>query len=140
MTPTYEYKIVGVPKVIDGDTLDVVFDIGFNIQTRERCRLYGIDAPESRTTDLKEKVYGITAKQFVEEWMKRQTVLWGRTTKDDKYGRMLVEVYSSSLATSLNTMLVLDGYVWSYMGESKIKDFAALDKIRNEATNRLTMK
>ena len=66
----YEYKIIGTPKVIDGDTLSVMFDIGFNIQTFERCRLKGVDAPESRTTDLKEKKYGLESKEFVENWLK----------------------------------------------------------------------
>ena len=134
----YEYRIIGLPKVIDGDTLDVMFDIGFNVQTLQRCRLRGIDAPESRTTDLKEKQYGIAAKQFLEDWLKRQPKLWGRTTKDDKYGRMLVEVFADSSSTSLNTLMITEGYAWSYLGENKVKDFAALDAARAAAVNRFS--
>jgi len=134
----YEYKIVGIPKVIDGDTLDVMFDIGFNIQTWTRCRLSGIDAPESRTTNLKEKQYGIAAKQFLEDWLKRQPKLWGRTTKDDKYGRMLVEIYSDSSASSVNGLMLTEGYAWPYAGgaKAKSKDFAALDTTRAAAQKR----
>lgn len=134
----YEYKIVGIPKVIDGDTLDVVFDIGFKIHTWERCRLLGVDAPESRTTDLKEKQYGIASKQFVEDWLKRQPKLWGRTTKDDKYGRMLVEIYSDTSSVSLNQLMLVEGYAWKYMGEQKTKDFALLDGLRAAAINRFS--
>ena len=134
----YEYRIIGIPKVIDGDTLDVMFDIGFNVQTLQRCRLKGIDAPESRTTDLNEKAYGIRAKQFVEDWLKRQSKLWGRTTKDDKYGRMLVEIFADSSGTSLNTLMITEGYAWSYLGETKVKDFAALDAVRAAAVNRFS--
>jgi micrococcal nuclease len=131
----YEYRIIGIPKVIDGDTLDVVFDVGFKIHTWERCRLLGIDAPESRTTDLKEKQYGIAAKQFVEDWLKRHPNLWGRTTKDDKYGRMLVEVFADGLSTPLNTLMITEGYAWAYMGETKVKDFKQLDERRAAAVN-----
>ena len=128
----YEYRIVGTPKVIDGDTLDVVFDLGFRIQTWERCRLQGIDAPESRTSDLREKRYGMLAKQFVEDWLKSQTKLWGRTTKDDKYGRMLVEVYADNSPISLNETLISNGYAWVYNGEDKTKNFDLLDSIRSK--------
>jgi len=131
----YEYRIIGIPKVIDGDTLDVMFDLGFKIQTWERCRLAGIDAPESRTTDLKEKQYGIAAKQFVEDWLKCQPKLWARTTKDDKYGRMLVEIYSDSSIVSLNSLMINEGYAWGYMGETKAKDFTLLDRVRTEVKN-----
>jgi micrococcal nuclease len=129
----YEYKIIGIPKVIDGDTLDIMFDIGFHVQISQRCRLMGIDAPESRTTDAKEKKYGLDAKQFVETWLKRQPKLWGRTIKDDKYGRMLVEIYADSSTNSLNTLMITEGYAWSYLGETKVKDFAALDARRAAA-------
>ena len=129
----YEYRIVGTPKVIDGDTLDVVLDLGFKIQTWERCRLAGIDAPESRTTNLKEKQYGIAAKQFVEDWLKCQPKLWARTTKDDKYGRMLVEIYSDSSIVSLNSLMINEGYAWGYAGETKVKDFTLLDRVRTES-------
>jgi micrococcal nuclease len=134
----YEYRIIGIPKVIDGDTLDVMFDIGFNVQTWQRCRLRGIDAPESRTTDMKEKQYGIAAKQFLEDWLKRQPKLWGRTTKDDKYGRMLVEIYSDLSTSSVNGLMLTEGYAWPYSGETKSKDFAALDSLRAAAVNRFT--
>lgn len=87
---------------------------------------------------MKEKQYGIAAKQFVEDWLKRHPKLWGRTTKDDKYGRMLVEVFADSSSTSLNTLMITEGYAWSYLGETKVKDFDALDALRAAAVNRFS--
>lgn len=127
----YEYRIIGTPKVIDGDTLSVMFDIGFNIQTFERCRLKGVDAPESRTTDLKEKKYGLESKEFVENWLKSNTDLWGRTTKDDKYGRMLVEIFNNS-SECLNQSMIDRGYAWEYDGGNKSKDFDLLEQKRKQ--------
>ena len=62
----YEYKIKEVVKVVDGDTVDLNIDLGFNLTKKERVRLAGIDTPESRTRDLKEKELGIEAKEFLE--------------------------------------------------------------------------
>ena len=54
----YEYAIKEVVKVVDGDTIDVVIDLGFDLTKKERIRLAGIDTPESRTRDLEEKAMG----------------------------------------------------------------------------------
>ena len=51
----YEYKIKEVAKVVDGDTVDIIIDLGFGLTKKERVRLVGIDTPESRTRDLEEK-------------------------------------------------------------------------------------
>lgn len=61
---------------------------------------------------------------------------WARTTKDDKYGRMLVEIYSDSSSASLNSLMINEGYAWGYMGETKAKDFTLLDQVRIEAKNK----
>ena len=64
----YEYKCKLV-KVVDGDTVDVDIDLGFGVWLQnQRIRMYGIDAPESRTSDKVEKVYGMAAKDFVIKW------------------------------------------------------------------------
>ena len=59
----YEYKVKEVVKVVDGDTIDVVIDLGFDLSKKERVRLAGIDTPESRTRDLDEKKLGLEAKE-----------------------------------------------------------------------------
>ena len=85
----YEYKITKVLKVVDGDTVDVILDLGFDMFKKERVRLAGIDTPESRTKDSEEKELGIDAKEFLERRMMECEELWVQTEKDGKYGRML---------------------------------------------------
>ena len=63
----YEYKIKSIDRVVDGDTVDVIIDLGFDILHKTRVRLYGIDAPESRTRDLEEKKRGLKATQRLTE-------------------------------------------------------------------------
>ena len=64
----YEYKCKMV-KVVDGDTVDVDIDLGFGVwMQKQRIRLYGIDTPESRTSDPEEKKYGLAAKDFLKKW------------------------------------------------------------------------
>ncbi|MGB0723763.1 MAG: thermonuclease family protein, partial [Gammaproteobacteria bacterium] len=87
----YEYncKIV---KVVDGDTVDVDIDLGFGVWMRnERVRLYGIDAPESRTSDKEEKKYGLASKEYVQDLMPKDSTQVLRTMKDKagKFGRIL---------------------------------------------------
>lgn len=127
----YEYRVIEKPRVVDGDTLDVVFDLGFSVHTKQRVRLDGVDTPETRTTNLNEKRYGTEAKVFLEEWIKTNTGLWARTSKDDKYGRMLVVLFSDASSVSVNDQMVFGGYAWRYSGNAKSKDFAALDRARN---------
>ena len=61
----YEYAIKEVVKIVDGDTVDVIIDLGFNLSKKERIRLAGIDTPESRTRDLEEKAMGLEAKDYL---------------------------------------------------------------------------
>ena len=68
----YEYKCKEIKKVVDGDTLDVVLNLGFNILHSCRVRLVGIDTPESRTRDLDEKARGLLAKEFLKNWVNEE--------------------------------------------------------------------
>jgi len=61
----YEYRVKKVLKVVDGDTIDVDIDLGFNVSYTQRVRLAGIDTPESRTTDLREKALGLEVKEYL---------------------------------------------------------------------------
>jgi len=121
----YEYEIKEVTKVVDGDTVDVVFDVGFSMFRKERIRLNGIDTPESVTSDANEKKLGLESKQFLQMWLSRQTKLRAKTTKDDKYGRILAEVYGDD-GVCVNEEMVRKGYAWAYDGGTKQKDFAVL--------------
>lgn len=126
----YEYAIKEVVRVVDGDTVDIIIDLGFSLTKKERVRLAGIDTPESRTRDLEEKAMGIESKEFLERRLKDgvPSGLKVRTKKDGKYGRMLGWVYIGD--TNLNKEMVYRGYAWEYDGGKKEKDLEELRKRR----------
>jgi len=131
----YEYNIKEVTKVVDGDTIDVDIDLGFNISYAQRVRLAGIDTPESRTKDLREKALGLEVKDKIKKAIDSAKTVVIKTELPDsteKYGRILGWVYLDGAAKSLNEQLIEDGYAWSYMGDTKIKDFDALLAKRNK--------
>ena len=131
----YEYRIRKVLKVVDGDTIDVDIDLGFNISYYQRVRLAGIDTPESRTTDKKEKELGLEVKDKLKKAIDAATSVVIKTEKPDsseKYGRILGWVFLDDNKVSINQTLIDEGYAWGYMGETKVKDFDALLKKRNE--------
>ena len=129
----YEYFVEEVKNVVDGDTIDVVIDLGFDILFASRVRLAGIDTPESRTTDKTEKALGIEAKEYLKKQLKDAKSVVIRTEKinsSEKYGRILGWVYVNGESESVNNKMINDGYAWGYLGETKIKDFEALKKAR----------
>ena len=132
----YEYRIKKVLRVVDGDTIDVDIDLGFDISFTSRVRLAGIDTPESRTTDKREKVLGLEVKQRLKELLSKSSSLVIKTEKPDsteKYGRILGWLFIDGAEKSINEGLIADGYAWGYMGETKIKDFALLESKRNQS-------
>jgi len=111
-----------VEKVIDGDTVDLSIDLGFDIHHKIRVRLYGVDTPESRTVNKAEKEAGLMAKNFVKTWTNTHASVVIETIKDknEKYGRVLANVYSDELKSScLNTELVSQGFAKAYFGDKK---------------------
>jgi micrococcal nuclease len=129
----YEYYVRKVDNVVDGDTIDVLIDLGFDILFSSRVRLAGIDTPESRTKDLKEKALGLESKEYLKKHLKDAKSVVIKTEKMDsseKYGRILGWVYINGDTESLNDKMINDGYAWGYMGDTKIKDFEALKKAR----------
>lgn len=117
----YNYK-AEVVKIIDGDTLDVNVDLGFDIWHSIRIRLYGLDAPETRTTDIEEKSSGLKTKEFIKNWLdKNGYSIFIKTYKGktEKYGRILAEVYDSTCAEQLNDLLILEGLAKPYFGGHK---------------------
>lgn len=132
----YEYVVKKLYKVVDGDTIDVDIDLGFNISYYQRVRLAGIDTPESRTTDKNEKTLGLEVKKRLDEILKAAGRIVIRTEKPDsteKYGRILGWVFVDDNKTSVNEDLIKDGFAWEYMGETKIKDFDLLKKRRDKS-------
>ena len=132
----YEYYVRKVENVVDGDTIDVLIDLGFDILFQSRVRLAGIDTPESRTKDLAEKTLGLESKEYLKKALKDAKSVIIKTEKMDsseKYGRILGWVYINGDTVSLNDMMINDGYAWGYLGDTKVKDFELLAKVRSKS-------
>ena len=133
----YNFRVTEINRVVDGDTIDVTIDLGFDLYKKERVRIAGVDTPEKRTRDKEEKVLGIDATN----WMKEK--LEGAIAGDDelsirtelvggmgKYGRLLGWLYIGDAELSLNEQMITEGYAWGYDGGTKKKDFEELREIR----------
>jgi len=115
----YEYNCK-VTRVVDGDTIDVILDLGFSILHKCRVRLYGIDTPESRTRDKDEKARGKLAAKFLKDSIdKGKTVVLQSKLKDSKgkYGRVLGSVIVDDV--DLNEKMILNFLAVRYHGQSK---------------------
>ena len=129
----YEYFVKEVTKVVDGDTIDVIIDLGFDIMFSSRVRLAGIDTPESRTRDKAEKILGLESKEYLKKNLRDAKPVVIKTEKmnsSEKYGRILGWLYINDDTESINDKMINDGYAWGYLGETKIKDFEVLKKAR----------
>lgn len=115
----YQYKC-HIVKIIDGDTIDIDIDLGFGIWLRnERIRLSGVDTPESRTSDLLEKVFGLAATEFVESILpigSTQTVI--STNYKSKFGRVLGDFILDNNEL-LSETIIKNYHGVPYNGESK---------------------
>ena len=133
----YNFRVVSVDKVVDGDTIDVSIDLGFDLIKKERVRVAGVDTPEKRTRDLEEKALGLDATYWMQknlqdtldgdEELTIRTELVGGM---GKYGRLLGWLYVGDDDVSLNEKMIQEGYVWEYDGGTKKKDFEELREIR----------
>ena len=133
----YNFRVTEINRVVDGDTIDVTIDLGFDLFKKERVRVAGVDTPEKRTRDLEEKALGIDATN----WLK--AALDGAIAGDDdliirtelvggmgKYGRLLGWLYIGDSDLSLNEQMITEGYAWEYDGGTKQKNFEELREIR----------
>ena len=133
----YNFRVVEINRVVDGDTIDVTIDLGFDLYKKERVRVAGVDTPEKRTKDDEEKALGYDATHWLEDKLN------GAITGDDdlvirtelvggvgKYGRLLGWLYIGDADLSLNEMMIAEGYAWAYDGGTKQKDFEELREIR----------
>ena len=116
----YEYSAT-IRRWVDGDTVDVTLDLGFDILYNNRIRLYGINTPESRTRDLEEKKRGLAAKERVKELCPDGSKVQLKTTKDGrgKFGRILGEIFMPGVVQSINQLLIEEGHAVEYFGGSK---------------------
>ena len=116
----YEYSAT-IRRWVDGDTVDVTLDLGFDILYNNRIRLYGINTPESRTRDLEEKERGLAAKDRVKELCPVGSSITLKTTKDGrgKFGRILGEIFVPGAVQSINQLLVEEGHAVEYFGGKK---------------------
>ena len=111
----YTYK-AKLDRIIDGDTVDAVIDLGFDVSVHKRIRLAGIDTPESRTRDLKEKERGLASKARLEEMLEGgEFVLESKEV--GKYGRVLGTLFVDE--KNINQTLVEEGYAVEYFGGKK---------------------
>tara|TARA_B100001094_G_scaffold190016_1_gene184071 strand:- start:1832 stop:2281 length:450 start_codon:yes stop_codon:yes gene_type:complete len=114
----YRAKII---RVIDGDTIDVDLDLGFDVWLRkQRVRLYGIDTPESRTSDAEEKKYGTLSKNKLKDFCKEDSWVTIETHVGDekgKFGRILANIWLEE--TNVNQWLIDNKYAVAYFGQSK---------------------
>ena len=111
----YQYKIKKFDRIIDGDTVDILIDVGFDITIKQRVRLLDIDAAEVRTKDLEEKERGLAAKDWLEKELSREGEWIINTTKDDKYGRILGELYLVGDPVTVNEKMINEGIAEVYI-------------------------
>lgn len=131
----YIYRIRTVNKIVDGDTIDADIDLGFDISLAKRIRLGGVDTPESRTTDLKEKALGLESKEWLKKKLEGAKNILIKTELPDsteKYGRIIGHLFINEQTTSLNNQMINEGYAWGYDGGTKKKDFAELEAKRKK--------
>ena len=109
----YEYKAT-LLRVIDGDTVDCLIDLGFDVILRERVRLINIDAPETRTKDLQEKKWGLEAKERLQTLLNRYPYFIVKTTLHrGKFGRTLGELFLQD-GLNINETLIQEGFAERY--------------------------
>ena len=135
----YNFRVTEINRVVDGDTIDVTIDLGFDLYKKERVRVAGIDTPEKRTRDLEEKALGIDAtnwlKGTLEDTINGEHELTIRTELKGgmgKYGRLLGWLYIGEDVVSINEQMIAEGYAWSYDGGTKQKNFEELREIRRQ--------
>jgi len=133
----YNFRVTKINRVVDGDTIDVTIDLGFDLYKKERVRVAGVDTPEKRTRNKEEKLLGIDAtgwlKEKLEETIKGDEELLIRTELKGgvgKYGRLLGWLYVGDSDVSLNEQMITEGYAHAYDGGTKNMDLEALRVIR----------
>lgn len=111
---TYNAKL---ERVVDGDTIDALVDLGFDTWKRVRIRMHGINSPESRTRDLEEKEKGLAAKKYLQDILESNGGVFILVSHGvGKYGRCLGEIYLTEDSDSINNLLISEGHAKEYYG------------------------
>tara|TARA_R100001082_G_scaffold83813_2_gene50527 strand:+ start:1641 stop:2051 length:411 start_codon:yes stop_codon:yes gene_type:complete len=129
----YTYRVKKINRIVDGDTIDVTIDLGFNIHIDQRVRVAGIDSPEKRTRDAAEKALGLDATDWMTKHLEDASDLVIKTSVEGslgKYGRVLGWLYTDDSEVSLNEKMIAEGFAWKYDGGTKSKDLQELIAIR----------
>jgi len=107
-------------RVVDGDTADVMIDLGFDTWVKARLRFKGVDTWEKRTRDLDEKAKGIEASAFTQEYLEKNDGSFTiQSYGKGKYGRVLAEIFIKGEEKSLNELLIENGHAYVYEGGKK---------------------
>ena len=107
-------------RVVDGDTADVMIDLGFDTWVKARLRFKGVDTWEKRTKDLEEKAKGIEASAFTQEYLEKNDGSFTiQSYGKGKYGRVLAEIFIEGEEKSLNELLIENGHAYVYEGGKK---------------------
>jgi len=115
----YKYK-AKLLRVVDGDTADVMIDLGFDVWTKQRLRFKGVDTWEKRTRNKAEKVKGLAASAFTKEHLERNNGIFTIQSHGvGKYGRVLAEIFIEGEEKSLNQLLIENGHAYTYEGGKK---------------------
>ena len=110
----YIYKIT-VTRVVDGDTVDALIHLGFDLTLKKRIRLHGIDCPETRTRDKAEKIKGYAAKDFLQGIVdSHDGQLYLQSMDKGKYGRCVGILYEADLKYSINDQMIVEGHAEVY--------------------------
>lgn len=129
----YTYRVKKINRIVDGDTIDVTIDLGFNIHIDQRVRVAGIDSPEKRTRNAAEKALGLDATDWMTKHLEDASDLIIKTAVEGsmgKYGRVLGWLFIGNSEVSLNEKMVAEGFAWRYDGGTKEKDLQELINIR----------
>ena len=132
----YNFRVTEINRVVDGDTIDVTIDLGFDLYKKERVRIAGVDTPEKRTRDLEEKALGLDATNWMKEKLEgaidgdELTIRTELVGGQGKYGRLLGWLYINEETVSLNEQMIEEGYAHAYDGGTKDMNLDALREIR----------
>lgn len=109
----YYYRIKSIERVLDGDTVDAIIDLGFNISVKKRIRFYNVNAPEVRTRNKSIKKLGIESKIFLQNLLDSKSAIYLKSFGIGKYGRVIGELFlDEGMEKSVNSIMIAEGHLY----------------------------